>query len=213
MELAATVMCIGIVLAVLAAGAWKTRPAPALLDDDTVARLREALLDPEHEAELLARIPPDARVLQMGGVGLGHLAYAVGGMAVGDVAWARRAHPDGKFRVADPAQPNLFLPETFTHVVIRDLDFVKHKAVWLQNAHKWLLPGGTLLLDTPRRTAKGGVRYSVREEEGYYTERIAYHGSTARHTRPIYRESDATVLDIATTAGFVLANGVYIKAS
>jgi hypothetical protein len=213
MELVATLLCIGAVLAVLAAGAWTTRPAPDRPDPEVVVRLREAVVDPGPEAALRARIPPDARVLQLGGIGLGHLAAAWGATALGDVTWAHREHPEGDFRAADPAHARLFLPESFTHVVIRDLDEVQHKAVWLQNAHRWLEPEGVLLLDSPRRASKGGVTWEARDADGRRTEVLTYRGKTWRHSRPIYQESAATLLDMVETAGFLPRDGGFVKAA
>ena len=211
MELAVTLLCIGTILAVLAAGAWKTRPPPDLLDPEVVERLREAVVDPVHEAALRTRIPPGAYVLQLGGIGLGHLAAAWDATTLGDATYAKREHPDVDFRAGDPAQANLFLPESFTHVVIRELDDVQHKAVWLQNAHRWLDSDGMLLVDSPRRASKGGVTWDTRDVEGIRTETITYRGKTARRTRPVFVESNATLREMIATAGFKPVDGGFKK--
>jgi hypothetical protein len=199
MELAATLVCIGAVLAVLAAGAWRTRPTKVELDPAITARLRDAILDPAQENALRDRVR--GRVLQLGGVGLGHHAAAWGATAVGDVQWAKKEHPEGDFREGEPTR-DMFLPESFTCVVIRELDEVKHKHVWFQNARRWLEPGGVLVVDVPKRASKGGVQWEVRDVAGHRTETVKYGSQTRKRSFWIYKESDAVVRSMIETAGF-----------
>jgi len=211
MELAVTLLCIGTILAVLAAGAWKLRPQNHPIDPELVERLREAVVDPVHEAVLRERIPPGAHVLQLGGIGMGHLAAAWDAVALGDVTYAKREHPDTDFRPLNPSNPTLFLPESFTHVVIREFDDVQHKDVWLQNAYRWLDKDGMLFMDSPQRASKGGVTWESRDVEGIRTETVRFRGKTARRSRPVYVESRTTLLDMIASAGFVPADGGFRK--
>jgi len=212
MELKVTLLCIGAILAVLAAGAWKVRPTQVDLSPEMVARLREAVVDPVREKELRERIPTGARVLQMGGVGLGHNAAVWKATVVGGNKWAKMEHPEVDFRAGDPSQANLFSSEMFTHVVIRDLEEVEHKAGWIQNAYKWLEPDGVLVINNAQRRSNGGVEWEMREHEGRRTEMIQYRGKKWRAARSVYRESEKTINDMVVAAGFVqIEDGVYVK--
>ncbi len=206
MELKVTLLCIGVVLAILAAGAWKTLPQAQELSEEVVVRLKEALVDQEHEDVLRSLVPPGSRVLQVGGVGLGHNAALWGATAVGDVKWARKEHPDVDFR-----EKAFFLPESFTHVVVRDVDEVEHKERVFQDAHKWLEPGGVLVVHSPKRYSKGDVKWTVTERDDRRTETLVYHSKTWRETRRVYRESASAVDDMVLAAGFVSKGDVYVK--
>ena len=193
-------------MAVLAAGAWRVRPKGSI-DEERGARLREAVVDQEHEARLRALIPPGARVLQVGGVGLGHNAALWDATAVGDVKWAKREHAEVDYR-----ERAFFLPESFTHVVVRELDEVEHKDVVLQDAHKWLEPEGVLVLHTAKRESKGDVKWRVREWDDRRTETVTHQGKSWSETKKVYRETAATVEEMVRAAGFVREGQVYVKA-
>ena len=203
MNLVATLVCIGSILAILASGAWVTRK-PNELDEETVLRLRDALTINKNPP-----IPLGSTVLQIGGVGLGKLAVTT---AVGDVRIAKRLHPEMDFRNGDAMQLNMFLPESFTYVIICEIDFVKHKSILFQNAYSWLMPGGILILDSSIIQSKGNVEYTSTEIHGRLLETIKYHKQISRTTRNIYRESLKTIHDMASSAGFAFVNGVFVKA-
>jgi ubiquinone/menaquinone biosynthesis C-methylase UbiE len=61
---------------------------------------------------------------------------------------AKENYPDKKFMVADALDPSDFEPETFTHILCMyfTIYYFKDKRQFFENAYRWLMPGGYLIV-------------------------------------------------------------------
>jgi SAM-dependent methyltransferase len=222
MDAPALLLCLALVFAVLATPAFFQSGSP----NSTVAAkpfdaAHAAVYDRIHydgarnkvELAFLAP-PPDATVLDVG-CGLGHHVAALPCDAVGldlsrDMVEAASArYPAHTFAAGDALHRRNFASETFTHVMcLRTVYYFPRKDVFFQNAHYWLKPGGTLMLQLDslappaRPNTRADFSYRGTLTGPIYRERITENGVTRNYEHRLYPESVADMLKIAKDCGF-----------
>lgn len=223
MDAPALLLCLALVFAVLATPAFFQRGSPS----STVAAkpydaAHAAVYDrihydgPRNKFELaFLAPPPDATVLDVG-CGLGHHVAALPCDAVGldlsrdMIESASARYPAHSFAAGDALNRRAFSSETFTHVIcLHTVYYFPRKDVFFQNAHYWLKPGGTLMLQLTDALAPP-ARPNTRADFSYrgtltgpvFRERISEGGVTRTFEHRLYHESVADMLNIARDCGF-----------
>jgi SAM-dependent methyltransferase len=223
MDAPALLLCLALVFAVLATPAFRQSGSPS----STAAAkpfdaAHAAVYDRIHydgnrnKFELAFLAPPaDATVLDVG-CGLGHHVAALPCDAVGldlsraMVEAASARYPARTFAAGDALHRGAFASETFTHVMcLHTVYYFPRKDVFFQNAHYWLKPGGTLMLQLTDALAPP-ARPNTRADFSYrgtltgpvFRERIAEGGVTRTFEHRLYHESAAVMLKIAKDCGF-----------
>ena len=113
--------------------------------------------------EIIAKTAPttQSRILDVG-CGNGHHVglltsqkMNVTGMDISPdmVDHAKKAYPDGKFVVGDALKSATFEPNSFTHITCLyfTLYYFQNKDQFFENAFRWLMPGGSLIVHLVNR--------------------------------------------------------------
>jgi ubiquinone/menaquinone biosynthesis C-methylase UbiE len=168
----------------------------------------------EREMRLLST-PEGSYVLDVGcGTGdrVGKVAHAVGvDVSPHMVAMAEKKYPKKTFVVGDVLKKGTFKAETFTEVwcLGNSLYCLPEKMRFLQNAHRWLDPNGTLVLELMDRARfcvpspyPKNFYYDLKRMGNTCRERVKFQKEKAVVETTFYPISSTRMIDMAERVGF-----------
>jgi ubiquinone/menaquinone biosynthesis C-methylase UbiE len=200
-------------------------------------------IDNEHEiGEIINKTSPtkQSKLLDVG-CGTGHnvadfasKGFDIIGMDVSApmIQKAKSNYPEYKFMVGDALKTDTFPPNSFTHITLLDftLYYIKNKRVFFENAIRWLMPGGYLIVHlVDKNNFNDQLEIKINLEKYDYVKQFKMNSTTnvatidekfkdkSNHVRKnehiLYMEDVNDVSDVAQGVGFIFAGKINMRSN